>query len=72
MKITIDVQDDKVPFVMDLLSDLPFVQTESLDDETIQTKEEVLRSIEESVDYMKLVKHGKAKTRDVGELLDSL
>lgn len=72
MKITIDVQDEKVPFVMDILNDLPFVQTEPLDDETAQTKEEILKDIKESVNYMKLVKQGKAETKNVEELINSL
>lgn len=68
MKVLLDIQDNKVPFVMELLKNLSFVKTKQL----TNYKAEVLESIKEAVEEMNLIKQGKLKGIPAKELLDDL
>ena len=68
MKVLLDIQDNKSAFFLEVLKNFTFVKATSLTPEKV----EVLRDIKESVEYLNLVKHGKAKARDVNELLNEL
>ncbi|MGI4805401.1 MAG: hypothetical protein ACRYFL_11555 [Janthinobacterium lividum] len=64
----LDIQDSKVPFVMELLKNLSFVKTKPL----TNYKAEVLESIKEAVEEMQLIKEGKLKGIPAKELLNKL
>ena len=68
MKLLIDVQDEKVPFVMELLSNFEFVESQEL----TSYKAEVLEDLKVAVEEMKLIKEGKLKGIPAKELLDEL
>ena len=68
MKVLLDVKDAKASFVLELLSNLPFVKARPIGDEKAQLIEE----INEAVQNMKLVIQGKLKARPAKDLLDEL
>lgn len=68
MKILLDIKDNKAAFFMELLKSFNFVKAEPLSGE----KELLIKEIKESVDYMRLVKAGKAKARPAKEVLNEL
>jgi len=68
MKVLLDIQDSKVPFVMELLKNLSFVKTKPLTD----YKAEVLEGIKEAVEEMRLIKEGKLKGTPARELINEL
>ncbi len=68
MKVLLDIQDNKVPFVMELLKNLSFVKTKPL----TNYKAEVLEGVKEAVEEMNLIKQGKLKGTPARELLDEL
>ena len=68
MRLLLDIQDDKLPFIMELLSNFKFVKTRPLSSE----KDRVLESIKESVEEVNLIKAGKKQAKPLSELLDEL
>jgi len=68
MKVLLEIKEDKVQFMMELLNSLDFVQAEPLTDE----KTELMSSIKESVEELKLIRSGKLKGIPAKELLDEL
>jgi hypothetical protein len=68
MKLLLEIKDDKVAFIMELLSNFKFVKTKLLTDEKNQLREE----IKVAVENLKLVREGKLKARPARELLDEL
>ncbi|MEQ8904331.1 hypothetical protein [Ekhidna sp.] len=68
MKVLLEIQDNKVDFVMELLKNLKFVKAKPLDSE----KDELVEAIEESVDELNQMKSGKLKGIPIQELLDEL
>ncbi len=68
MKLLLDVKDEKVPFVLEVLKNFKFVKTKELSPH----KADVLESIKEAVEEMKLIKFGKLKSRPVEELINEL
>ncbi len=68
MKIVVEVKENKVEFLLELLRNLPFVKSTSIQEE----KEIVLKSVRTAVDQMKQVDEGKLKGRPVQKLLDDL
>tara|TARA_R110000850_G_scaffold30679_3_gene84770 strand:- start:91 stop:297 length:207 start_codon:yes stop_codon:yes gene_type:complete len=68
MKVLLEIKEDKVAFVMELLSSLKFVKAKPL----TPYKSEVLEGIQQAVDEMKLIKEGKLKARPLQELLDEI
>lgn len=68
MKVILDIKEDKVLFMMELLNSLDFVEAKLLTDE----KTELISSIKESVEELKLIRSGKLKGIPAKELLDEL
>lgn len=68
MKVLLEIKEDKVAFVMELLSSLKFVKAKPLS----PYKSEVLEGLQQAVEEMKQVKEGKLKARPIQELLDEL
>lgn len=68
MKVLLDIKENKVSFVMELLSSLNFVKAKPLSDE----KAELIGNIREAVEELKLVRQGKLKGIPAKELLDEL
>ena len=68
MKILLDIEEDKVQFMMELLKNLSFVKAKPL----TAYKAEVLEGVKEAVEEMKLIKQGKLKGTPARELLDEL
>ena len=66
MKILVDINDKKVPFFMELLSQLSFVRALPLPG----VKSQLEAEIEQAVKELTLVKQGKLKTRSVEDLLN--
>jgi len=68
MKAILDIQDNKAPFVLELLSNFKYVKTRLLTPEYAL----VLEELKEAVENMKLVSEGKLKPKPVEELLNEL
>lgn len=68
MKVILDIHDEKVAFVMELLSNLPFVKTKQIS----PYKALVLEELNEAVENMKQVKEGTVIARPASELLNEL
>jgi hypothetical protein len=82
MQLLLDIREDKVGFVLELLSNLPFVKTKQLkqpnavaepqEEYRPRTEEEILAGISEALHEVKLHKEGKIKLKTARELLDEL
>jgi hypothetical protein len=68
MKAVLDIKDNKALFLMELLSNFSFVKVKPITNE----KALLLQEIKEAVDYVNLVKEGKAKARPAKALLDEI
>lgn len=69
MKILLDIKDNKVAFFMEVLKNFSFVKKAvPLSD----TKADLMQSIRESVEELKLIREGKLKGIPAKELLDEL
>lgn len=68
MKVLLDVSDSKAEFIIELLKNFSFVRAKMISSEKAQLIEE----IKDSVDYINLIKHGKAIGRDAKDLLNEL
>ena len=68
MKILLDVKDEKAPFVLELLKNLKFVKAKEL----TPAKAEVLESLREALEEVKLIEAGKLQTRPLKDVLDEL
>ncbi len=68
MKVLLDIQDDKVVFVMELLNNLKFVKADPL----TPYKAKVLGEIKEAVEEVALIKAGKKKAQPLSDFLDGL
>jgi nicotinamide mononucleotide adenylyltransferase len=68
MKIILDIEDNKVAFVLELLNNLPFVKAKTITPEKAQLLEEV----KESVENLNLFKRGELKARPAKDLIDEL
>jgi hypothetical protein len=68
MKVLIDIKDNKAHFIMELLQNFSFVKTKAL----TPYKAEVLESIQEAVEEMKLIKEGKLSGRNAEDLFNEL
>ncbi len=68
MKVLLDIKDNKVDFVMELLNSLSFVKAKPL----TPHKAEVMESIKNAVEEMKLIKAGKKKARNAEDLFNEL
>jgi hypothetical protein len=68
MKVLLDIEDAKVPFIMELLKSFSYVKAKPL----TPYKAGVLEGIKEAVEEMKLVKAGKLKARNAEDLFNEL
>lgn len=68
MKVIIDIQDSKAPFIMELLNSIPYIKTETI----LPAKALFLKELKEAVENVKLAKKGKLKTRPAKDLLDEI
>jgi hypothetical protein len=82
MQLLLDIRDDKVSFVLELLSNLPFVKTKKVTPPNVvaepqeeyrpRTEEEILEGLREALHEVKLHKEGKIKLRPLKDVLDEL
>ena len=68
MKILLDVNDNKVPFFMELLNNFTYVKANPLS----PYKAKVLEYVKEAVEEMRLIKAGKLKGRNAEDLFNEL
>ena len=68
MKIILDIEDNKVAFVLELLNNLPFVKAKTITPE----KAQLLEEIKESVENLNLFKRRELKARPAKDLIDEL
>ena len=68
MKAVLDIKDSKASFVMELLSNFPFVKVQPITNE----KALLLSEIKEAVDTINLIKKGKVQARPAKELLNEI
>lgn len=68
MLAVLDINDSKASFVMELLSNLPFVKIRSITDE----KTLLMDEIKEAVDTVNLVKKGKFQAKPAKALLNEI
>ena len=68
MKAILDIEDSKVSFMMELLSNFPFVKVQP-----VTNKKALLMSeIKEAVDTINLIKKDKIQARPAKELLNEI
>ncbi len=82
MQLLLDIREDKAGFVLELLSNLPFVKTREVKEPNIvaepkevyvpRTEEEILAGLREALHEVKLHKEGKIKLRPLKDVLDEL
>ena len=68
MKVILDIQDNRVPFFMELINSLDFVEVEDDGD----SKEAIISNIKRGVEEVKLAKKGKLKTTPAKDFLNEL
>jgi len=68
MKVLVDVSDNQGDFILELLNNFSFAKAERIS----PAKAQLIEEIKEAVEYLNLVKQGKAKARPARELLDEL
>lgn len=68
MQVLLDIKDNKAPFVMELLKNLPFVKAKTL----TPAKAQFLKELKEAVDEMNDIKAGKKKGRKAETFLNEL
>ncbi len=68
MKVLLDIEDNKVAFIMELLNNFKFVKAEPL----TPYKGEVIHGIKQAVEEMKLIKEGKLRATPAEDLLNEL
>jgi len=68
MKLLLDIQDDKAPFVQEVLRNFKFVKTKPL----TEANHLFLSELKEAIEDVKLYKAGKINGRPAEELLNEL
>ena len=68
MKVLLEVEDKKAPFVLELLRNLRSVKVKLLP----SAKETAIEDLKHSIKEVKLAKQGKIKLRPARELLNEL
>ncbi len=68
MQLLLEIKDNKVDFFMEVLKNFSFVKAKRITPE----KTQLMKEIKESVEYINLVKKGKAKARSVNDLINEL
>jgi len=68
MKVILDIKDEKAPFIMEVLKNFRDVKAKPL----TSYKADVLESLREAVEEVKLIKQGKLKGIPAKDLLNEL
>lgn len=68
MKAVLDIPDSRAPFIMELLSNMPFVKVKTISGE----KALFLEELKEAVDAVNLAKKGALNARSAKSLLDEI
>ena len=68
MKAVLDIKDSKAAFIMELLSNFPYVKVEPVTSE----KSLLLNEIKEAINNLNLVKKGKLQARPAKDLLNEI
>jgi hypothetical protein len=68
MKVLLEINDDNAPALLEVLKGLPYVITETI----VDSKDEFLAELQESIQQVKSAKEGKVKLKTVDELIDEL
>ena len=68
MKVLLDIKDSKAAFVLELLSNLPFIKATTI----TPAKSQLIEEIKEAVENLNLVKQGKVKARPAKDLLNEI
>jgi len=69
-QVTLNIQDSKFGFFMDLISNLDFVKIES--DDASPTKEEILQNIKTGLREVEMIERGEMKATTLKEFLDEI
>lgn len=69
-QVTLNINDNKYLFFMELVKSLDFVQIENVDDG--DSKEEIVANLTQGFKELKLYKEGKLRTTSAKEFLDEL
>ena len=70
MKVILDIQDNRVPFFMELLKSLDYINI--LKEIKSKEKGKVLQDLAEAFNDVKLYEQGKKKLKSAKDLLDEL
>lgn len=70
MKVIIDIQDNRVPFFMELLKSLDYISV--LKEVKDKEKSKAIQDLAEAFNDVKLYEQGKKKLKSAKDLLDEL
>jgi hypothetical protein len=70
MKVILDIQENRVPFFMELLKSLDYISI--LKEVKSKEKSQAIQDLAESFNDVKLYEEGKKKLKSAKELLDEL
>ena len=68
MKVLLDIKENKVSFVMELLSSMSFVKIKPLTNEKV----ELMSDMREAVEEVTLIKEGKKQARNAEDFVNGL
>ena len=68
-QITLNVNDTKFPFFMELISNLDFIKIE---EQQGDTKDAIVKNLKQGIKEIKLIQKGKLNGRPAKELLSEL
>jgi len=68
MKVLLDIKDSKAKFIMELLTNFPYVKAKPITNE----KALLIEEIKEAVEELSLIRQGKLKGIPAKQLLDEL
>jgi len=68
MKLILDIEENKVAFIIELLNNFKFVKTKTITPEKAQLMEE----LKEAVENLNRIKQGKLEARPAKDLLNEL
>lgn len=68
MKVLLDIKDSKAKFIMELLTNFPYVKSKPITNE----KALLIEEIKEAVEELSLIRQGKLKGIPAKQLLDKL
>ena len=70
MKVTLDIQEDRVSFFMELIKSLDFIHV--LSDEENRPKSSAIQNLTEAFNDVKLYERGEKRLKSAKELLNEL